>query len=116
MTHAVCLKCGCVKRGALTPCPECGFDPSDDQMAVAKSLVLSDHHQSLEALKKASETIKAGGKVDFNDDELDAMADHLSAASIPKMPVGCTIAVWTPAVIMVLLALAVVYIYLVLLK
>ena len=43
MSRAICICCHAQKKGALTPCLKCGFDPQtlEDQ---ARSLMLSDHN------------------------------------------------------------------------
>lgn len=62
MTVAVCIKCGAMKTGALSPCDQCGFDPHSDEDK-ARSVVLSDHHFPDEELARISERIKAGQPV-----------------------------------------------------
>ena len=61
MTVAVCYKCGEFKHGALTKCDKCGTAPNNED-ALAVSLVLSDHYQSKELLKKFGEYIKQTGR------------------------------------------------------
>ncbi len=54
MTAAVCLKCGCLKIGAFTECPDCGFSPEteDDQ---TKALALTDWSLGWDELNRISE-------------------------------------------------------------
>ena len=42
MSRAICLCCQAQKKGALTPCLKCGFDPQTPEEQ-ARSLMLSDH-------------------------------------------------------------------------
>lgn len=62
MTIAVCVKCGKRKFGAFSPCDECGFEPKSSTEE-AKSILLSDHHQTLASLDVISETIRYGRPV-----------------------------------------------------
>ncbi len=60
MTRAICIRCAAGKVGALTPCPECNFDPKSNEDQ-ARSIVLSDHHLSPAALDSAGAEIRSGG-------------------------------------------------------
>lgn len=62
MTVAVCTRCGAMKHGALTPCPNCKFSP-DGNEDKAKAMVLTDHWLPTEELQKISESIKSGQPV-----------------------------------------------------
>jgi len=59
MTAAVCLKCGSMKLGALTPCLKCGYMPEDfeDQ---ARAMILSDHFLDAHSLSSLGERIAKG--------------------------------------------------------
>jgi len=59
MTIAICIKCGAEKFGALVPCEECGFFPSD-MVDRAKSTVLSDHHLEISELHRVGQEIRDG--------------------------------------------------------
>ena len=115
MTLAVCLQCGSMKVGALTPCPGCGYDPSGDDVAIAKALLLSDQHASPASLEAASQRIKAGEPPELDKDQSAQLATGLPR-DLPASPVGCRVAVWTPVMVMVLLGLFVAYLYGVLLR
>ena len=41
MAQAICIECGTMKRGALTPCPSCGFQPRDTEEQ-AKAMMLTE--------------------------------------------------------------------------
>ena len=95
MTLAVCTRCGAKKRGALTPCPDCQFDPteSDDK---AKAMVLTDHYLSQENLEGISERIKAGKSIDYPMAEVQQLIqtfeENPEVGQIPKsIVVGCVL-------------------------
>ncbi|WON72926.1 hypothetical protein [Nitrosospira sp. Is2] len=67
MTTAICLCCGAVKLGALTPCPECRFDPQENGDK-AKAAVPTEHFLSQEDLNAVSERIKSGLAVAYPDE------------------------------------------------
>jgi hypothetical protein len=64
MTMATCLRCGASKWGALAPCAACKFLPESSEDK-AKSVILSDHHLSVEELRAVGERIRAGQSVEF---------------------------------------------------
>lgn len=53
MTHAICIKCGAGKFGALSACPDCHYEPvlTEDR---ARSMLLSDHHYPYPQLDAAA--------------------------------------------------------------
>jgi hypothetical protein len=59
MTIAVCVGCGARKIGAWTACRACGLLPQTET-DIAYSLVLTDHHFSVEALNKISADMQSG--------------------------------------------------------
>ncbi len=67
MTVAVCIRCGEMKHGALTPCPECGFDPEEDEDR-AKAMIVTDHFLPIEELETVAERIKSGEPVIYPED------------------------------------------------
>ena len=90
MNHAVCLKCGTGKPGALVQCPRCGFRPqaSEDK---AKSILLSDRCAGMPVLKKFGEKIAHGQKVKFDESDVLRWIDMLDAAPKPvKKVMGLT--------------------------
>lgn len=102
MTLAICTNCGNEKLGALTPCPECGFDPGEDKVAQAKALLLCDHNASAKDLRAASAAIKAGQEVTFDVAELDAFVQELEQVQVPRSaPLGCQVFWWTLIAIMI---------------
>lgn len=81
MTAAICIACGADKLGAFTMCPACRFDPSNpfDKVAMAKSLVLSDHHQDAAGLDNASAVLRAGKSLTWPDDVIARIAETIEA-------------------------------------
>jgi hypothetical protein len=106
MTLAICLQCGHEKLGAFTPCPACGYDPSGDNLAEAKALLLSDHHATADELRAASAMIKEGKEVPFSRSVIDRIVAELAKAPrSAKMPIGCAILMWSPIGFVLLLGL-----------
>ncbi len=85
MTIAVCIKCGCEKFGAFTPCDECGFNPTteDDK---AKAICLSDWAMSDVERDKVSAQLKDGKELTFNQDVLDSWKDSEVPVPDPSHP------------------------------
>jgi hypothetical protein len=59
MTIAVCIKCGTIKLGALTPCTKCNFDPNTNEDK-AKAMILTDHYLPQDQLKSIGENLQNG--------------------------------------------------------
>ena len=76
MTLAICIKCGNKKLGALTPCGQCGFIPADAD-AQAKSILLSDHNLSSDKLSEASDCVRRGEPVVYDDAALRDFAKRI---------------------------------------
>ncbi len=70
MTVAVCIRCGAMKHGALTPCAECQFDPEENEDK-AKAMVLTDHLLPLRELETISNRIKTGEPVTYPKETID---------------------------------------------
>jgi len=85
VTVAVCIRCGAIKRGALTPCPECGFEPREKEEK-AQSMALIDRFLSKEDLSAISERIKSGQPVSYPGELMqgfaDALEDNLTDATL----------------------------------
>ena len=64
MTVAVCIKCGAIKHGALTPCPDCRFTPEENEDK-AKAMIVTDHFLSQADLEQIGERIKTGQPVKY---------------------------------------------------
>lgn len=98
MTIAVCLKCGAQRIGALTRCAGCTYDPvtDPDRRNQAKSLWLSDHHLSPQALAAVAAQLKAGTAVAWNEPLLDTLVTQLETQQNPllKAPIGCSYVAW----------------------
>lgn len=81
--HAICLKCGTGKVGALAQCPRCGFVPReiDDK---AKSVILSDRCAPMAKLEKIAPRIASGKPMQFDESDVHKWADALDALPKPK--------------------------------
>lgn len=73
MTVAVCLKCGALKHGALTPCQACSYTPQDveDQ---AKHVMVSDHHFSQADLEQISARVQNGQPLHFDPKQVERVS------------------------------------------
>ncbi len=84
MASAVCLKCGLLKRHPMDSCRSCGYCPVGDDLAMAKSIVLSDGYQIGEEwrsrtnkeLKQIGKAIQSGTEFAFNQDEIDELLEQ----------------------------------------
>jgi hypothetical protein len=83
MIHAICLKCGTGKIGALAQCPKCAFVPQEIQDK-AKSVILSDRCAPLGKLEKIGERIATGKPMKFDEADVHKWADALEAMPKPK--------------------------------
>jgi hypothetical protein len=104
MTLAICWKCGSQKVGALTTCTACRAVPVRP-IETATSVLLSDHYRTEDELATLAGEIKRGQPPEFDQAELERV--QMLAVGAPTMPWGCTVAVWTPVVLLVLLVIAV---------
>ncbi|MGH9677694.1 MAG: hypothetical protein ACRD36_11385, partial [Candidatus Acidiferrum sp.] len=77
MTLAICIVCGEQKFGAWTPCRACGFQP-DNSVDKAKSLTLTDHHNTYEQLVEFGMMIQRGDSPHFDLITLRREADSIS--------------------------------------
>ena len=90
MNHAICLKCGTGKSGAMVQCPRCGFRPQATEDK-AKSILLSDRCARMPVLQKFGERIARGEKMKFDDADVLRWSDMLEAAPKPvKKVMGLT--------------------------
>jgi hypothetical protein len=76
MTVAVCLKCGAMKTGAWTPCPECHDEPQTEQEK-ARYLMASDQHLNQSDMKAVSRTVKEGRRINFVSTEVSSIAEAI---------------------------------------
>ena len=93
--HAICLKCGAGKAGALAQCRRCGFHPqeTDDK---AKSVLLSDRCAGIPVLKKFAEKIASGYPVKFDEADVHKWANVIDSIPKPlKRYGGLTVRNWT---------------------
>ena len=93
--HAICLKCGAGKVGAMAQCARCGFRPqaSDDK---ARSILLSDRCAKMPVLKKFAEKISHGQQVKFDDADVLKRIDTIDAMPKPIRKFGgLTVRNWT---------------------
>jgi hypothetical protein len=79
MTHAICIKCGASKFGALNPCKECLYAP-DSKEDCARSILLSDHHYSLFELDRIGEALRGGQRVLYDPAEILGYVQAIDAA------------------------------------
>lgn len=73
MTAAVCLKCGAMKVGAWTSCPECRHVPETEEEK-AKAVLASDQNLSPGDLKAVSMTVKEGRQINFVPEQIESLA------------------------------------------
>ena len=83
MIHAICLRCGTGKAGALAQCPRCAFVPQDIQDK-AKSVILSDRCAPMAKLEQIGQRIASGKKMQFDEADVHKWADALEAMPKPK--------------------------------
>lgn len=57
MTMAVCFRCGSMKLGAWTQCPQCQAEPETDE-EFEISLVMTDHHFPIEMLHQIAAYVR----------------------------------------------------------
>ena len=99
MTIAICVRCGEQKSGAFAPCPSCAYDPARelDRRVQAKTMWLSEHHLSPEALTKISRQLKAKQLVAFDEKMIDELVLQLRTQQIPIIsgpPAGASRLLW----------------------
>ena len=95
MTHAVCLRCGTLKAGALARCPRCAFMPEKTEDK-AKSVLLSDRCAKMPTLERLGERIAKGEKVRFDESDVHKWSDALEAMPKKQTKVlGLTRKNWT---------------------
>jgi hypothetical protein len=95
MIHAICLKCGAGKVGAMTQCPRCAFAPAKTEDK-AKSILLSDRCARMAMLEKVAEKIARGEKLKFDESDVHKWCDALETAPKPvKKVAGLTTKQWT---------------------
>lgn len=86
MTHAICMKCGTGKIGALAPCPRCAFVPQKTEDK-AKSIILSDRCAKMPVLEKIAARIQRGEKMKFDEADVHKWSDTLDAMPKPQVKV-----------------------------
>lgn len=102
MTVAVCLRCGELKHGAWTTCPQCGYIPDDDE-SFTKHLLVTDHYYSVEQLKELAARVKAGETIEFDAETLKEA--WVKKADVDEQQRGCTVGC-IGVLVVVLLAIA----------
>ncbi len=113
MALAICLMCGAKKTGALAICPGCGYEPGNDRVAQARSLLLSDHHATPDELRAASTAIRSGGVPHIDRERLSSLLGELERALPPAArPLGLAVVMWALVAMVVGLIVFVVYTYL----
>jgi hypothetical protein len=95
MVHAICLKCGTGKVGAMAQCPRCAFLPQKTEDK-AKSILLSDRCAKMAVLEKVGQKIARGEKMKFDEADVHKWSDALESAPKPiKKVAGLTTRQWT---------------------
>ena len=80
MTDAVCFKCGALKFGSFTQCPECAAVPrSEDELVI--SLAMTSHFLDRDALRNIGVSIRQRGEVP----SLDNKTREVLLESVRKM-------------------------------
>jgi hypothetical protein len=107
MTVAVCLRCGAFKHGAFNACPNCRYEPDDDE-SLTKHLLATDHYLSQEQLEAVSEQVKSGVPAEFEPDMVQSVSITKEELADAEKEVyrGCWIALVT-VFVLVCAALAV---------
>ena len=82
MIHAICLKCGAGKVGAMAACPGCAFVPQKTEDK-AKSIILSDRCARMPVLEKIAARIARGEKMKFDEADVHKWSDALETAPKP---------------------------------
>jgi hypothetical protein len=65
VTVAVCLQCGDFKDRSSTPCPKCGYNPTDPQVWARQTLA-TDRYHNREELEALAARVKAGESIEFD--------------------------------------------------
>ena len=95
MNHAICLRCGTAKAGAMAQCPRCSFKPEKTEDK-AKSVLLSDRCARMPMLLQVAKKIARGEKLKFDDADVLKWSDLLdSLPRAPKKYAGLTTRQWT---------------------
>ena len=95
MIHAICLKCGAGKVGAMAACPRCAFVPQKTEEK-AKSILLSDRCARVAVLEKVGERIARGEKMKFDEADVHKWCDAIESAPKPrKVVLGLDTKQWT---------------------
>ena len=85
MTQAVCFSCGDLKVGAFTVCSSCGIKPKTDEDMVL-SLAMTDHYFDISTLKRMSEMVKRGERVELDESTremlLNCLVEYRNAPSV----------------------------------
>jgi len=78
VASAICIQCGASKGSPIAKCRACAFDPRDDEIALARSFLLSveryddgtDRRRYRGELDEVGRRIQAGDQVVFDDAEI----------------------------------------------
>jgi hypothetical protein len=94
--HGICVECACLKRKHLDKCPDCGFDPKGNDLATAKSILLSEsyylkgkwHHRSEKQIERLSENIRAGEPHPYSEADLKEVLEQkklVESVTLPRL-------------------------------
>lgn len=85
MTQAVCFKCGEMKLGAFTNCPNCGGRPvTDDELVL--SLAMTDHYFGVSTMKQMGAAVAEGKPPHLDEKTRQDLLKQLE--NVRKTPVG----------------------------
>lgn len=119
--RAFCIQCGGEKAAPWQRCRVCGFDPTVDEMSLAKSVYLSsgrydtaeqarEHDGELDELARR---IRSGDQIDYDPDDLERLAKQRQMVeSIPARAVwGAVVRFFLPGVALIV-GLLLLYVFL----
>jgi hypothetical protein len=92
-----------MKHGALTPCPECGFDPEEDEDR-AKAMIVTDHFLPIEELETVAGRIKSGEPVIYPEDTVKQFIQTLEENPDLLKPASLSLG-WLVAIVVAIAAL-----------
>ena len=117
MAKAICIRCGHAKSRPWKACRKCGFDPSDDEEALAKSVYLSAGRFEDAArqaayereLDKVGMALSQGQSITYDKPELERLLEQKRTLErIPALaPWGAVARFFLPAVILLLVIAAI---------
>jgi hypothetical protein len=105
MTQAVCFSCGDLKVGAFTVCSSCGIRPKTDEDMVL-SLAMTDHYFDISTLKRMSEMVQRGERVELDESTREKLLNGL--VEFKNAPSVLSLRNVGPAIVRVMLVIVIV--------